>query len=425
MNKKRAVVTISALNYSSRVEALAETFAKFHPGITFYSYVIDDPGTNSAEALKKTSGKPRASRAPKRINRTLADLNRFAAKQIPALSLQSMIFQYDVVEACTSIKPLVLLQLLLEDEYEEVLYLDPDIMICGSLNSVWKEFSKADVLLTPHLITFGNFTDSIVSERMILLSGTFNLGFIGVASSDNTIEFLAWWAQRLVRYSFRAVHQGLFTDQKWIDLALSAVEKVAILRDPGLNVAIWNIHERKVSRDSDQKYRVGKSLLKFFHFSGFDPNTPDVLNKFRSKIMLSSLGATKPLAKEYARLLKKHSHDKCSAIPYALNNFSNGIAIPEFLRPWTRSSPTFFDYRLPYDVNAENSFFSWLTAGAPGEIPGLIKVFRTYREDLQKAFPESEPDSDIRLKQWFDVQGYSEYPFDPRLVEIIRSSTAP
>jgi hypothetical protein len=63
---------------------------------------------------------------------------------------------------------------------------------------------------------------------------------------------------------------NLYVDQRWLDLLAASSYTVGVVRDPGFNVAYWNLHERKLALDDNGTWSVNKQPLKFFHFSGFD-----------------------------------------------------------------------------------------------------------------------------------------------------------
>ena len=63
----------------------------------------------------------------------------------------------------------------------------------------------------------------------------------------------------------------MFTDQKWCDLVPAYFDNVKIVRDPGYNVASWNISQRKIEFDDLGNILVNGSKLKFFHFTKLGP----------------------------------------------------------------------------------------------------------------------------------------------------------
>src|SRR6185369_3335902 len=79
-----------------------------------------------------------------------------------------------------------------------------------------------------------------------LQHGIFNLGFIGVNNSGEGKRVARWWASRLHDFCMDDIPRGLFTDQRWIDLVPAFFDGCAVMRDPGYNVAPWNLTHRKV-----------------------------------------------------------------------------------------------------------------------------------------------------------------------------------
>ena len=57
------------------------------------------------------------------------------------------------------------------------------------------------------------------SETDILIAGSFNLGFVGLAAGAETDWLLDWWAERLETDCRVAPERGYFVDQRWMDFA--------------------------------------------------------------------------------------------------------------------------------------------------------------------------------------------------------------
>ncbi len=192
--------------------------------------------------------------------------------QLGIADFHSWIFGHDVVEACTAQKGRVLKILLERYPNENVIYLDPDIEVFSRFVELENELLHSHVILTPHITIPENTKQAIEdNELSALIHGTYNLGFLAVRNSDQGREFAEWWDERLQHYCFDDKERGLFTDQKWVDLAPGLFEGVSILRHPGYNIATWNILQRNIEYNVKlDNYEVNGEQVRFIHFSGFD-----------------------------------------------------------------------------------------------------------------------------------------------------------
>jgi lipopolysaccharide biosynthesis glycosyltransferase len=180
-------------------------------------------------------------------------------------------YDYSVVEFCTAAKGPMSEYLLNDLGYDAIIYLDPDILVFSRLEEVLQILNdkRADVILTPHL-TDREFDEEAVWSHEIaaLKHGTFNLGFFAVANRPSGRAFVQWWRERLVDHSHIDFDQGLFTDQKWCNLAPYMFSDFHVLTDRRYNVATWNMRNREISFRGGVWY-VNGSPLRFYHFSGF------------------------------------------------------------------------------------------------------------------------------------------------------------
>ena len=74
----------------------------------------------------------------------------------------------------------------------------------------------------------------------------------------------------------------MFVDQRWMDLAPGLVDSVRIVRDPGYDVAYWNLKHRALSGPPEAPLANG-SPVRFYHWSGFDPTKPTALSKHQNR----------------------------------------------------------------------------------------------------------------------------------------------
>ena len=60
-------------------------------------------------------------------------------------------------------------------------------------------------------------------------------------------------------------------DQKWCNLVPCFFDGVVILRDPGYNVASWNLSHRKMRFDAEGLALINGHPLRFYHFTKLGP----------------------------------------------------------------------------------------------------------------------------------------------------------
>jgi len=199
------------------------------------------------------------------------------------------LFPYEVVEACTAIKGVALQTIL--NEGLPVVYLDPDIALFGRLDPVIASLSSASVLLTPHQLfpVDPNHWGEVHDERISLLTGVFNFGFLAVSPTHEGASFSKWWEYRTTNHAFDDRESGLFTDQKWGNLVPAIFPGSRILRHKGLNVASWNLHERTLRISNEGQYMIDDEPLVFFHFSKGRNGLQPVIQKSYENIYVASL----------------------------------------------------------------------------------------------------------------------------------------
>lgn len=242
------------------------------------------------------------------------------ARDLFGEGFEQWIFGHDVVEACTAIKGCALRRLLGPGD---VVYLDPDLAVLGPLDDFFDLLAGSSVLLTPHLLgPVAADSVHVGDEITTLQHGLYNFGMFGVASTPEGREFADWWGDRLRTRCIDDVLNGLFTDQRWGDLVPSFFPSSSICRDPGVNVASWNLHQRPLTMSSTGEYRVDGHRLVSFHFTkalgiGFEVS--------RMKMVENPLVAD--LWRWYLERLEHHS----AGLPqhrWAYADSSDGVPIP-------------------------------------------------------------------------------------------------
>lgn len=183
----------------------------------------------------------------------------------------SWAFQHDVIELCTAVKGPFLKQLL-DEGADKVVYLDPDTVVFGSMSPIESLLDLYSIIVTPHQLQPESEPQAILDNEVTALNfGVYNLGFLAVRNNGIGRALSAWWSARLIENCFDDREHGIFVDQKWFDLVPAMFENVHILRDPGYNVASWNLSNRHIDIRADGTIEVNGSPLRFYHFTKLGP----------------------------------------------------------------------------------------------------------------------------------------------------------
>lgn len=194
------------------------------------------------------------------------------AHKLPFKNFRSWAFKYNVVELCTAVKGVAAQYLFDVKGADKVIYLDPDTVVFSKMDEIVNLLDQHIAILTPHITDAESDEEGIFSHEMAALKhGTFNLGFYAFNRSKESRLFLDWWSYRIQHYAYADFEKGLFTDQKWCNLAPYLFKNIYILTKRNYNVATWNINNRKITYENNQWHVNGESL-KFYHFSGFGKN---------------------------------------------------------------------------------------------------------------------------------------------------------
>jgi hypothetical protein len=303
-----SAVTICSVNYLAKALVLAESYLVHHPEHAFTILLVD----------RKTSID-----LPK-----IPNVGFLWVEELGIENFLQKAFMFDVIEFNTNVKPTVMLRLLKDSD--AVIYLDPDIKVYAPLTTVIDGLRNHAVLVTPHTnlpILDGKKPDDVE----FLKFGGFNLGFTAVSASEEGRNFLQWWSDRCLELGFYEPQSGLAVDQKWVQLAPCYFPTVGILRDPGLNVAFWNLHERRLLRE-EGAWQVNGQSLRFIHFSSFNSAAPENIANKQSRFAPNSREDFIAAAREYAAELHEKEKTYPTSHPYSFDFFSDGTPVPAALR---------------------------------------------------------------------------------------------
>lgn len=245
--------------------------------------------------------------------------------QIP--NWQKWLFGHDVVEACTAVKGPFMHQACASGA-DVVMYLDPDTALFERLDPLIDTLADKDILLTPHLLEAEEDDLAVRDNEMSALrTGTYNLGFVAVRASGDGLRFAKWWNDRLLAYCHDDIPGGLFVDQRWCDLVPALFDRVGIVRDPGYNVASWNLSRRRVSIERDGRIYVNKSPLRFWHFTKLGPVGDAMTRRYAGDNF-----EVHEIWNWYKRQIARSTDSRIPNRYWAYGTFEDGTVIPKSVR---------------------------------------------------------------------------------------------
>ena len=350
-------------NYIPKARVLAASLKAQHPQWKFHVVLSDEPPPGDWLACPQFDSVIRADTLP---------IERFRA----------WAFGHTIVELCTAVKGPALREIGRRFAAEAVMYFDPDICVAGRLDDLTARLEAgASVLLTPHLTEAEPTPRGIEDNEIAALKhGVYNLGFVAVRMDANGQRFADWWAERLLGWCEDFIPGGLFTDQRWADLAPALFDGVHIVRSPRYNVATWNISNRRVEGEPPAALRVNGEPMGFYHFSGLD--------KGALATMLEIYGRQSPAVQQflawYLRRCDEEGQGAIGETPWAMGRYADGTPVAREHRLLYRLRADLQQaFPDPYAVGENGGYLAWFRANAAQEIP-------TSYAFLQRRPPEGE-----------------------------------
>jgi glycosyltransferase involved in cell wall biosynthesis len=398
------ITTVVARNYLPQARVLARSFRAHHRDGRVVVLVLDAPGEGLRDDEPFDVVVPADLFPPDRQR-----------------ELRRMATIYNVMELATALKPYLLRHLVTAAGEATATYLDPDIEVFAPLDDIADAATRHGIVLTPHRLAPVPADRRQPDERAFAISGAYNLGFVAV--SPAAVPFLDWWADRCRRDCVHDVPDGLFVDQRWVDVA-AAYFPPHVLRDPGLNAAYWNIDERPIDAAPGGRYVAGGAPLRFLHYSGYDPDVLFQLTRYhegRPRVLLSEAPALRGLCAVYGERLRVEGWDECRKLDYGLAFAANGMVLDGLMRRIVREELLRRERSLehdigdvdavpdPYDPAEVDAFVAMLRSPFPGgdapRISRYLHALHHSRPDLQAAVRDLSGESGNHYLAWIREVG--------------------
>lgn len=385
------ICTTVAKNYVAHARVLTESFKEHHPDGTCYTLLVDE-----TEGYIDPASEPFEVVTPADLG--IEDFDRRAET-------------YSVYELSMSMKPQLLSYLLNERGMERITFVDPDIRVYDRLDRLEELAREYELVLTPQITSPIPRDGKKPTDEHVLLTGAYNAGLISVERGAHTDGLLGWWSDRLKTGSVVAPELGHFGDQRWMDLFPSLMPSCYILRDPGYNVANWNLHYRNLTVEED-RYYVNGQPLKCFHFSHFDPDRRELFSTYQDRIRLRRGTALARICDEYADALIAHGYEEAKNWPYSYGTLPNGLELDPFMRRLYREGLESGELEGSiFTPEGADRFVAWLDEPAPvGGKHGITRyLYGVYigRPGLRQRFPNLDGPDGAAFIKWASRRGFA------------------
>jgi hypothetical protein len=294
--------TISSNSHLAEACVLGESLLRHNPGASFVIGLVDLPDATI----------------------DYASLGPFAIVPVHEIRIpdfEAMTLRYSPIELFTAVKPFFfrhLFQKHANDEGTIICYFDSDFKIYHPLAVVEQALKTHHLMLTPHILSPIPLDGQWPAENGFLKYGLYNLGFCAMRAGREADRVIDWWCERLVRHCRIDERDGLFLDQLWMNLAPLFFEGVEVCRHPGLNVAYWNLHERRLQCRDDAWYVNEHWPLVFYHFSSFPIEESEIIGRSsNTRFSTKNRPEMIPLLTEYRAELLRHDTPRFQRIPCA------------------------------------------------------------------------------------------------------------
>lgn len=307
-------------------------------------------------------------------------------------------------------------------------FIDCRSLVFERLDPLFAALESRALLLVPRggapLPVAGGHSDDLE----LLEQGLYREGLIGFnADQPRWNEILDWWGGRMINQEVRS-RRALERWRRTPDLLPTLFPEAGIWFNPSAGLNRHNFG-RWTLRQERQGYRIGHEPLRLAEFRGMTPKRPPRPPLMPDPNAPDETAGYAALLRHYGEALGRAGPIDAPA-PYALDQFDNGIPIPEIVREIWRDAHVFGLYWPdPANTAGEDSFFHWLNRpadahsdmmnrgdqGSPQRTEETIPVtnlaIRLYnlRPELRRRFPEPLYQDRYPFACWFAEQASQQY----------------
>ncbi len=255
MSNKKFICTYFDSNFLPRGLALYYSIKKFHSDFDFFVLTFDDFAYDYLNNLNEKNIKLISYREYNDYFQTSAE--KFADKKQYFFSATPNLCVY------------------LVDNFKNIdvlLYLDADVYLFNTLDSLYSEFGSSSIGFCSH--RYHRIFNYFVNHY-----GKFNVGVNLFRNSESGIKCLREWKEECDSWypGKPGYPLNFFSDQIFLDTWVGRYEGIKIIENIGVNVCYWNAANYKFSKFNDT-YFVNDVPLIIYHFSSLRKESENVWN---------------------------------------------------------------------------------------------------------------------------------------------------
>ncbi len=254
---KRALLCVVTGDYLPMALTMAASYAAFHPADDIRILLV---GVSAATASGITI-------------ESLPLLRVDGADALRGVPLEKMKRYYTAYDMVGVLRSSYIKKILFEEGYDQIVMLDADIFCYAPLAPFFEALERKSIALTPHVHSPIPDDGCLPDDLELPVAGFINNGCCAVRASEQARAALDWLERKVQHNHFFIPEINLYHEQTWVSfLPWYFPDAVELVRDPGCNAAYWNIYERRVTW-SDKGWMAGSAPLRFFHYSGYRPES--------------------------------------------------------------------------------------------------------------------------------------------------------
>jgi hypothetical protein len=181
-------------------------------------------------------------------------------------------------------------------EINALVFLAPTVYLYSSLDTIIAQ--NAGMQVTPH-ITGALQKSSILDDKRILNIGMFHAGSWVLKRTQQSQEFLNWWAERTIDRARFDLCNGMCVDQLWLNFVLVRIHDAQQLTTPGWHYGLHSVLNKSIDFRNDH-YFIGDQPLISADFAGLEFFDPIWSNHVP---LLAQSGVFKKLHADYKKVI--------------------------------------------------------------------------------------------------------------------------